>query len=210
MNLRILKYLSLPFLSIFIGTPLHAQGVEKETKFEHWQGIGAEYEINKKLEFNFSLETRWQTDPSELNVAFFEIEPSYELFNNLEIAGGYRFSTDFEDKRQRWYIHMEPKVEMTKDFTMDIRLRFDRDEEDDEISERLRWRLKPEYDFGQHEVFALVEQFLQDAKIRTRWRYGIGYQYKMNKKSTLTLKWLLDSEIDKNVHILSLGYKHEF
>lgn len=204
-------YRFLPLIILLLGAQeVFGQFEDKDQEFEHWQGLKAKYEHNKWLDIGFSLQTRWATDPGEINNAFLEIEPEVQAFKNLVFKGGYRYSTDFDERRNRLFIGAEPEVDLTKDLKIDIRIRFDHNWRGDDVEQKMRWRVRPEYDFGKMEVFVFSELFLDDAQVRSKWRYAVGSQYKFNKKDMIDLRAMVDAEIDKNVWILSLVYRRDF
>ncbi|MDX1685337.1 MAG: DUF2490 domain-containing protein, partial [Saprospiraceae bacterium] len=194
----------------FITVQALGQSEPKSSEFEHWEGISLSYKVNKKFEISFNTQSRWETDPSSLNVLFLELEPEYELFDDMSISGGYRFSTDIEKNRNRLYLQLEPDTKLTDDLDLDMRLRYDYNWRGSREDKQLRMRMRPEYDFGKTEVFLFAELFLEDGRQREKTRYAIGYQYKFNKSNMVDLRAMVDAEEEENVWIISMVYKVDF
>lgn len=209
MNQGINKTVSTLFL-ILITTFIFGQHREPRTEFEHWEGLTLEKEISKRLDLAFSVEGRWRTDPTELKQVYLELEPQYKILKWMKSGGGYRIAKRKKGFENRIYGFVEPHWDVNKDFYVEGRVRYDYEWEDSNGDGRWRFRLKPEWDFGKSEIHVLTELFYEEFDHIEQTRVALGYQYKLNKRNTLSLRTIVDFEEHENVLILSLGYKLEF
>ncbi len=196
---------------LLMGTHLSAQfDSEKDMAYEHWQKVEGLYKINKKWDLIAGVEARWETDPSDLRQIYGEIEPSYEVLDWMSVAVGYRFITDLDRHRNRFYFQMNPTYEINKRWEVDARVRYEINERAGEYEPRLRLKINPEYSRKKHKVFASAEVYLRELQEEEKWRYALGYRYRLNKRQDIGLRLIYDIEERDEMAAVALKFSHEF
>ncbi len=144
---------------------------------------------------------------------------SYKPLKGLTLGGSYRFiinprTTKATEYLNRFALYTSYKKKIER-FEPSLRVKYTNYTEDLSLGEFLRYRAKLEYDIKNCKLTPLIsaEAFhdLSGSQIY-KMRYALGAEYKLNKKSSLQLRYMLDYYLQEyqNKHIINLGYKYKF
>ena len=171
-----------------------------------------------KFTLNLNPEVRWD---ESFGVSKYMLESgiSYKPVKGLSLGASYRFIINPRTDKSTEYLHRfalyTSYKKKIKRFEPSLRVKYTNYTEDITAGEFLRYRAKIEYDIKSCKITPAVsaEAFhdLSGSQIY-KMRYGLGADYKLGKKSTLELGYMLDYYMldYRNKHILTLGYKYKF
>jgi hypothetical protein len=214
-----------PFISnrilLFLMATLYAGGAFSQTVSNDFQTrteVKLSYQPLDKLSLSLNPEIRWD-ESFQVDKYMLESGISYEPVKGLSLGGSYRFIINPRTTKATEYLHRfalftsyKKKIER---FEPSLRIKYTNYTEDASQGEFLRYRAKLEYDIKSCLITPLIsaEAFhnLSGNQIY-KMRYTIGAEYKLNKKNSIALVYMLDYYLQeyRNKHILRLGYKYKF
>ncbi|MFM7078898.1 MAG: DUF2490 domain-containing protein [Bacteroidota bacterium] len=176
-----------------------------------WTSLSVQKKIADKLYLDADAELRLNENFSELGTAYTEALISYRISKAFEASAGYRFIAkrlvdDSYGIRHRYLINLAYKTKISKVMST-IRVRYqsqysDVNRSDDwQVPEdylRTKWTIKYDTDkdwrpFVSAETFFLLDKM--DGMLFKEYRIAAGFDYKLNKKTDLTLGYLIDREV---------------
>lgn len=96
MNIKSVFFLC---ITILTSNLINAQDTILVSDFETWASVELEKKLlNKKLELNLSEEFRFNNNSTEIKEFFTEIGLGYELYKNLKVGIGYRYTKQNKDE----------------------------------------------------------------------------------------------------------------
>ncbi len=176
------------------------------------------FEPLDKLTLSLNPEIRWN---ESFGVSKYMLESglSYKPLKGLTLGGSYRFIINPRTTKATEYLHRfalytsyKKKIER---FEPSLRIKYTNYTEDLSLGEFLRYRAKLEYDIKGSKITPMLSaeafHYLSGNQIY-KMRYAIGAEYKINKKSSIGLGYMLDYYMTEyqNKHIINLGYKYKF
>ncbi len=213
-------------LALFTSTLAYSQ----KKDFAAWYTLAGRYEITKKIKLDISEELRTISNASISDQFFTDLGISYKFNKYVSLGGYYRFikkreKDDNFHTRNRFYGELQLSFPF-KQFELEYRFRFQRqvneyfeDIEDDkpilynrhkiELSYNIpNFKLTPSFSYERFYRLKYVNSYFADNV-----RYGIGLNYKFNKKHLVSVSYLINKDLypkEKYLYILSLGYKFTF
>ncbi len=171
-----------------------------------------------KLTLSLNPEVRWD-ESFQVDKYMLESKISYKPVKGLSLGGSYRFiinprTTKATEYLNRFALFTTYKKKI-KRFEPSLRIKYTNYTEEVSLGEFFRYRAKLEYDIKSCFITPIVsaEAFhdLSGGQIY-KMRYAIAAEYKLNKKSSLQLGYMLDYYMQNylNKHIINLGYKYKF
>lgn len=211
-------YILIPFLllGIMYSSPGFSQTVSND--FQTRTEVKLSFKPLDKLTLSLNPEVRWD---ESFGVGKYMLESgiSYKPLKGLTLGASYRFIINPRTTKATEYLHRfalytsyKKKIER---FEPSLRIKYTNYTEDLSLGEFLRYRAKLEYDIKGSKITPMLsaEAFhdLSGNQIY-KMRYAIGAEYKINKKSSVGLGYMLDYYITEyqNKHIINLGYKFKF
>jgi len=219
------RFLFITVLLLFSSIVLKAQ----KTDFGLWYEANAEYNIVKKLRFDFEASIRTDKNASRIEKFYFEPGLRYK-FNDYFAAGIYYRLTEQRETidksegiyefhpRHRWFVQLKGSLPVNR-FTLSARYRFQEqfktyiEDAGDEIPAWAnRLRLELDYDIKKLPLkpYANVEMqiglFSPDDILIEEWRYIAGAEYTFNKKHTVGLEYIYNvSKDSKPAYMNAIG-----
>ncbi len=215
-----IKYKSLRILLFLMGM-LYAGGAfsqEVTNEFQTRTEVKLSYKPLDKLTLSLNPEIRWD-ESFQVDKYMLESGISYVPVKDLSLGGSYRFiinprTTKATEYLNRFTLFTSYKKKIER-FEPSLRIKYTNYTEDASSGEFLRYRAKLKYDIKSCRITPLIsaEAFhdLSENQIY-KMRYAIGAEYKLNKKNSLGLGYMLDYYMQdyRNKHIIKLGYKYKF
>jgi len=213
-------FLPLRLILLLLGTLLTEAAFSQTVSndFQTRTEIKFSVEPLDKLTLNLNPEVRWD---ESFGVSKYMLQGglSYKPFKGLTLGGAYRFVINPRESKateylRRFALYTSYKKKIER-FEPSLRIKYTNYTEDISLGEFLRYRAKLEYDIKSCKITPLIsaEAFhnLSGNQIY-KMRYALGAEYKLNKKSSLGLGYMLDYYMQdyRNKHIISLGYKYKF
>ncbi len=206
---------------LFLMGILYAGGVFSQTVSNDFQTrteVKLSFKPLEKLTLSLNPEVRWD-ESFQVDKYMLESKISYEPVKGLSLGGSYRFiinprTTKSTEYLNRFALFTSYKKKIER-FEPSLRIKYTNYTEDASKGEFLRYRAKIEYDIKSCKVTPLIsaEAFhdLSENQIY-KMRYALGAEYKLNKKNSLGLGYMLDYYLQdyRNKHIIKLGYKYKF
>jgi hypothetical protein len=180
---------------------------DTEWRFHHWESIALNYEFSKVVSLGSKVETRFETDPSELRKVFIELEPTVKISKWLSAAVGYRYNTDLDNNWNRFYIQAMPAAIINKSWRIDGRLLYTWEKERFITERFFRARIKPRYKMGKSRISISTEAFVDEDFFLEKWRHGLWYQVKIRKNQIIKSRLALDVRGSRRTGIIALGYE---
>ncbi len=191
-----------------------------------WLTLSAEKKITQKFSTQLNQCFRLNENYSELGTAFTEIGLKYKLAKRLTLAGNYRFTQkrrvdDFYGLRHRYNVDLSYKIKVKK-LSIVLRERFQSTYKNIGRSDNggipinyFRSKITLQYNFGKkYTPFVSGEIFYELKNYIDNLRFKAGFDYEMNKFSTLNIFYMIDKEINvKNPwtnYVLGIGYNYSF
>jgi len=214
------RYTCIRLLLLFIAAG-YAGKVNSQTVINEFQTrteVKLSYKPLNKLSLSLNPEIRWD-ESFQVDKYMLESGISYEPLKGLSMGGSYRFIINPRTSKATEYLNRfalytsyKKKIER---FEPSLRIKYTNYTEDASQGEFLRYRAKIEYDIKSCKITPIVsaEAFheLSGNQIY-KMRYALGAEYKLNKKSSLGLGYILDYYMTEyqNKHIIKVGYKYKF
>lgn len=214
----------LPLILFFACANLVAQ----ERDFGIWYCASARYDIFNNLRADISQEVRTASNASEVDQYFTDLGLNYKLNKFVSIGGYYRYIRKRETKndfftRNRFYGEVDLSYSLDRfDFSYRFRIQRQINKYADDVEEkapRLYNRHKFEIDYNipgikltpsiSYEKFfrlKYITSYFSDSE-----RYGIGLNYKFNKRHQASVGFLIDKDLHPNVdyrHVLTFSYRY--
>jgi len=214
------RHISIRLLILFIAAG-YAGRVNSQTvtnEFQTRTEVKLSFEPLDKLTLSLNPEVRWD---ESFSVGKYMLESglSYKPVKGLTLGGSYRFIINPRTTKATEYLHRfalfttyKKKIER---FEPSLRVKYTNYTEDLSLGEFLRYRAKLEYDIKGSKITPVLSaeafHYLAGNQIY-KMRYAIGAEYKLNKKSSLGIGYMLDYYMQdyRNKHIITLGYKYKF
>lgn len=200
----------------------------QEQDFRSWWSVDLTKDLTKNLQADLELGQRFQDNSLGYDRSLVTAGLEYELFNNFEIGGGYRYIV-YKDKGlfdSKYRIHGDVSYEVSvSSFSFQLRDRIQYGFQDFSAIENYgnnnltnRSRLSAEYDIFASPIalFASYELFLglnasSGVQIRDH-RYKVGAEYKLSMRSDLELGYMLNAEANRssplNAHVLLVAFSY--
>jgi len=228
------KSLILLFLTYLLS--MHAQSTQD---FGVWTNLGVEKKFGR-WELSSEAELRTMNNTSEINRISWSLGGQYSLLKRIKVGAGYEFiyfnDTKYSDYQPRnRFILFTQGAQKWGNFTFSLRERFQvttKDESDRikssgnivtyKINPEWTWRnrLKVDYNIPHSHITPAVsvESFYQlnnpDGNQFDNLRYTFSLDYKLTKKHTFELYWLVNDEINvsspERQFVLGAGYTYSF
>jgi len=185
-------------------------------------------DLTKNLQVELELGQRFQDNSLRYERSLITAGLEYELFNDFEIGGGYRYIVFKEEGifDSKFRIHGDVSYEISPgSFSFQLRERIQYGFQDfvtldDYRANNLtsRSRFKGEYDIfaSPFTLFASYELFLglntsSGLQVRDH-RYQAGAEYKLSMRSDLELRYLFNKEANRknplNAHVIVISYAY--
>lgn len=226
-----MKLIALIFVVIFLlsAIPLFSQN-NPNTDFQSWNGVGIQYEINKKIKINFEQEVRLKDNLSAIDNYFTQGEISADFLKYLSLTLGARQirENDNVGKIQGYenYYRIHTDLEFKNNFnrfTYRLRTRFTHKKEfglnalGAEPTQKLRFRSKFEYDIRKWKLDPEISMELftndlsEEITALDKYRLIVGSAYKLNKRNRISfftgLEREFKAESPRTDYLLSLSYR---
>lgn len=214
------------FVLILVSSGLQAQtndaglwlGLKLEKKVHNWAGLA----LSQEMRFNENI--------SELGTAFTELSYSTGWHSNFNGGIAYRFIQkrqvdDSYEIRHRYFLELSYRYKFSRAWSLTLRERFQNQYKDiNRMSEgitkdySLRSKMSLKYNpIKKLTLDASCELFYQlnnpDGNEIDNLRYGLGAEYKLTKKQSTEVFFLIDQEIHVNdpwtSYVIGLGYSIE-
>lgn len=191
---------------------------EVTNDFQARTEVKLSYKPLDKLSLSLSPEVRWD-ESFQVDKYLLESTISYEPVKGLSLGGSYRFIINPRSDKSTEYLHRfalftsyKKKIER---FEPSLRIKYTNYTEESSLGEFLRYKAKLEYDIKSCKVTPVLsaEAFHDITGNQIyKMRYAVGAEYKINKKNSLGLGYMLDYYMIayQNKHIIKLGYKYKF
>ncbi len=195
-----------------------------------WNTCNIEYKFNKKITGLFTEELRFKENFTRLNLFYTNLGIEYKFSDFFKAALVYRFIEKYQDDnsfsfRHRLMFDLTVKKKFGK-IGISYRQRIQAEERDiysSDTGNLPEWYSRNKFTFKydtdkRYTPYAAVElryQFRnprewQSDKTWHRSRYSLGVDYKLNKKSTVGLYYLIQREynvvLPQNLYIVGLEY----
>ena len=206
----------LSLMGILVSGGAFSQTVTNE--FQTRTEVKVNYKPMDKLTLSLNPEVRLD-ESFQVDKYMLESGISYEPVKGLSLGGSYRFIINPRTTKATEYLNRfalftsyKKKIERFEPF---LRIKYTNYTEDASQGKFLRYRAKLEYDIKGIKITPLIsaEAFhdLSENQIY-KMRYALGAEYKLNKKNSLGLGYMLDYYMldYRNKHIIKLGYKYKF
>jgi hypothetical protein len=191
--------------------------VGQQNDFHNWFGLDLSYKMNKQWSSAAFAQVRTFQNAAYWRTSFVGGELGYRPVKWYKITAGYRYNWRRFSNSQRFQLDNSFKKSWNKKHQLQLRVRAQITVLQAEIvnQTRLRPRLKYTYKITKKwRVYALTEAFYtQDwfTLAFDQMRYGIGSQFKVRKKHTLQLQYLVNMEYNRprrqNNFVLGVKYK---
>lgn len=212
-------------LLVALSFPLNVNAQRQD--FRTWWSADISKEIINNLEANVELEQRWRNNSLRYDRSLITASLQYEIINDLDIEGGYRYIVLNDDLRAiatsyRFHGDLSYGYGLSRfDFKVRSRLQYGFDDLNSLEDYRLnkltnRNKFSLEYDvFGKpFSFFASYEFFLRlDNAVPARLsdhRFETGIEYDLSFKSSLEFSYMFDQEVNQSnplqSHILVFSY----
>ncbi|OFX35870.1 MAG: hypothetical protein A2X08_01235 [Bacteroidetes bacterium GWA2_32_17] len=210
----IVLHIIITIIITFFTNELNAQVIYPDAG--SWNTFNVDYKLNKKLSAVFTEELRFKENFTRLNLFYTNLGLEYKLSNMLKVAIIYRFVEKYQDDnsfsfRHRIMFDLTLKKKFDK-IGFSYRQRVQAEKRDIYSSDigylpewysRNKFTLKYDTD-KRYTPYAAVELRYQFRNPREwesdntlhRSRYSIGVDYKINKKSTFGLYYLIQREFN--------------
>ncbi len=214
------RHISIRILLFLMGI-LYTGGAFSQTitnDFQTRTEVKLSFEPLDKLTLSLNPEVRWD-ESFQVGKYMLESGISYKPVKGLTLGGTYRFIINPRTTKATEYLHRfalytsyKKKIER---FEPSLRIKYTNFTEDISLGEFLRYRAKLKYDIKGSKITPMLsaEAFheLSGNQIY-KMRYAIGAEYKLNKKSSIGLGYMLDYYMTEyqNKHIIKVGYKYKF
>lgn len=196
-----------------------------------WLGIKLEKKIHNWAELSLSEEIRFNENFHELGTAFTEMAWSSGWHSGFNAGIAYRFIQkrlldDSYELRHRYHLELSYRYKFNRSLSLTLRERFQNQYKDvnrmaDEITKEyaLRSKLSLKYTpFKKISFDGSLEVYYQlnnpAGNEIDNLRYSVGTEYKLSKKQSLELYYLIDQELHVKdpwtSYILGLGYTFGF
>lgn len=224
----VIIYITITLFITLFNNKLFAQAVYPDAG--SWNTFNVDYKLNKKLSGVFTEELRFKENFSRLNLFYTNLGLEYKFSDFFKAALVYRFIEKFQDDnsfsfRHRLMLDLTIKKKFGK-IGFSYRQRIQAEKRDIYSSDigylpewysRNKFTLKYDTDkrYTPYVAVELRYQFRnprewQSDKTWHRSRYSIGIDYKINKKSTFGLYYLIQREFNvvlpQNLYIVGLEY----
>jgi hypothetical protein len=220
----ILCRLSIVAFLLVAGNPLFGQ----EQDFRSWWSIDLTKDLTKNLQAELEIGQRFKDNSLGFERSLITAGLEYELFNDFEIGGGYRYIVLKEEGffASKYRLHGDVRYEISPgSFSFQIRERIQYGFQDfitldDYSSNNLtsRSRFKGEYDifaspFTLHASYELFLGLNTSSGVQIRdHRYKAGAEYKLSMRSDLELGYMFNAEANRsnpmNVHVLLIAFSY--
>ena len=214
------QYIYTRILLLFFGI-LYSGGAFSQTvtnEFQTRTEAKLSFEPLDKLTLSLNPEIRWDESFS-LGKYMLESGISYKPIKGLTVGGTYRFIINPRETKATEYLHRFALYTSYKKkinrFEPSLRIKYTNYTEDLTLGEFLRYRAKLEYDIKGCKITPIISaeafHYLSGNQIY-KMRYSLGAEYKINKKSSIGLGYMLDYYMldYRNKHIIKLGYTYKF
>jgi hypothetical protein len=219
-------------LILFLNTfHVKAQKIQTEVvrDLESWNSVGLAYKPTKKWAFELNQQIRFKQDASVIGAYFTEFETAYSITKNWEIAGGFRYIRENDNKGKiqgynslyRYQFDLKYQHDI-KRFTLGYRLRYQSKSQMgvsasdlDAPTQNIRFKLDAEYNIkGSNFTPSIAVDFfnsvIESNLNLSKYRTTTGVDYKFKKLGKLGLFYLIDKQLrtdyPKTTHIISLKY----
>lgn len=214
------RNISIPALLILVGMLWTGEAFSQDVtnEFQTRTEVKLSYKPVKKLSLSLSPEVRLG-ESFHVDKYMLETGISYKPLKGLSLGASYRFIINPRESKATEYLNRfalytsyEKKIQR---FVPSLRVKYTNYTEDNSQGEFLRYRAKLEYDIKSCKITPMLsaEAFHDiSGKQIYKMRYALGAEYKLNKKNSLGLGYMLDYYMTdyQNKHIIKLGYKYKF
>ena len=206
---------------LFLMAILSTRGAfsqEVTNDFQARTEVKLSYKPLDKLSLSLSPEVRWD-ESFQVVKYLLESTISYKPVKGLSLGGSYRFIINPRSDKSTEYLHRFALFTSYKKkigrFEPSLRIKYTNYTEESSLGEFLRYKAKLEYDIKSCKITPVLsaEAFHDITGNQIyKMRYAVGAEYKINKKNSLRLGYMLDYYIIayQNKHIIKLGYKYKF
>ena len=193
--------------------------LSQDNENEFWMGMEIEFEITKKLDFEYEQEIRLRNSGKNMKNTIASYGFQYDLHDYVDLAIAYRYNL-YTDKKQhelRSTIYLEYEIDR---FGFQLRSRYDREYrvEDDN---RLFWRNKFTIDYnlkGPVNPYVSTEAYYRsnwDKRDRfVKYRLSAGVEINLENGHELDIFYRYENEINIEEpdieRILAFYYKYSF
>lgn len=213
-------HISVRTLLFLMGMLCSAAGFSQEVTndFQTRTEVKLSFKPLDNLTMSLNPEIRWN-ESFGVSKYMLESGASFKPLKGLALGGSYRFIINPRETKATEYLHRfalyasyKKKIER---FEPSLRIKYTNYTEDLSLGEFLRYRVKLEYDIKGSKITPMVSaeafHYLSGNEIY-KMRYSLGAEYKINKKSSIGLGYMLDYYMTEyyNKHIIKVGYKYKF
>ena len=210
-------------LGVLFAGQTYSQTTENESQaiendFQTRAEVKLSFSPIKKFKITFIPELRMD-ESFDIDKYLLETELSYKPIKDLSLSGSYRFVSNPRDTKATEYLH---RFALTAEYSKSIkrwepsfRIKYTNYTEDAFDGEFLRYRAKLEYDIKNFKLTPYIRaegfhDLSQDELYKMR--YALGGKYKLNKKNSVRIGYMLDYYLQdyRNKHILTIGYNFKF
>lgn len=226
--MRFIIHITITIFIILFNFKLKAQIIYPDAG--SWNTFNVDYKLNKKLSGVFTEELRFKENFSRLNLFYTNLGLEYKLSDVLKVAVVYRFIEKYQDDnsfsfRHRIMFDLTLKKKFSK-IGFSYRQRIQAEKRNIYSSDigylpewysRNKFTLKyaPDKLYTPYAAIELRYQFRNPREWQSdntlhRIRYSLGIDYKINKKSTFGIYYLIQREFNvvnpQNLYIVGLEY----
>ncbi len=202
----------------------------QEQDFGIWYNFNAAHSLSKKMEMTLKASLRTYKNASVIDETYLEGELSYEFNKYLSAAASARIAETREKNgeyhiRYKYFASVKGKLPVerftfsTRAMLMVINRTYVEDEDDDRTFSTFRLKLKVDYNINNFPVdpYLGIESFtkivVDSENIIDKSRFLAGFEYKISKKHSLELEYMLDRDLTPDLsytHLISATYNLTF
>ena len=220
------KY-ALIFLLFLLLIPGELPGQQKD--FQSWWEFSIDKELSNRFDLSGEIEQRFKNNSLQYDRSLVTVAGEYGINDYLDVAAGFRAILDSNREMElnaKYRLHMDATGRYSiSEFDLSLRVRFQYGFEDlldplffDVNNFVNRSRLKVAHHifgtrlgwFGTVESWHLLND--QPNRLLYKMRYSAGVKYALNFKSQISIRYILEDELNVvnplQSHILVFGFSH--
>ncbi len=220
------KY-ALIFLLFLLLIPGELPGQQKD--FQSWWEFSIDKELSNRFDLSGEIEQRFKNNSLQYDRSLVTVAGEYGINDYLDVAAGFRAILDSNREMElnaKYRLHMDATGRYSiSEFDLSLRVRFQYGFEDlldplffDVNNFVNRSRLKVAHHifgtrlgwFGTVESWHLLND--QPYRLLYKMRYSAGVKYALNFKSQISIRYILEDELNVvnplQSHILVFGFSH--
>ncbi len=195
-----------------------------------WASVTIKKQVTRKFGVNISEQIRLYQNVSEIEQIFTDLGAEYAFTSSFKAAFNYRMTKKNEQTyystRHRFYLDVSYRYK-AKPFVFTVRERIQRQVEEVNSSETgkipvwyLRSKLAVKLDLDKKyspyvsaEVAYLIDNVDETDQVFDKARYEVGVDYEFDKRSSLNLFYLIQSDLIENKtrdFVSGVGYTYSF